>query len=205
MYITRYKWSQFLWFYCHRLKSHHQHIIWQHICDVHVYVTFQTFAYLSFFSEPSTRFCTHVLREYFMCSYAVVRRCFVSAAQETVLHELQSECRRRTGGLHPASLLRTSKRSESSTGTEPINPDQDSSSSPCEKWSVLQVFMHPPFDFECLLWYVHTCSKHRLCEDVAKQPKNNLKGIKGRLRGQNSLAMQSQRKDGSVFITTEED
>lgn len=59
---------RFLWFYCHRLKSHHQHIIWQQICDVHVYVTFQTFAYLSFFSEPSTRFCTHVLTEYFMCS-----------------------------------------------------------------------------------------------------------------------------------------
>ena len=48
-------------------------------------------------------------------------------------------------------------------------------------------------------------SKHWLCEDVAKQPKNNLKGIKGRLREQNSLALQSQRTDGIVFITTEED
>lgn len=41
-----------------------------------------------------------------------------------------------------------------------------------------------------LLWYIHTQSKHRLCEDVAKQPKNNLMGIKGR-ENRTASALQS--------------
>lgn len=59
--------------------------------DVHVVLKRRTFAYSLFFNEPVSCFCLSVLREYFMCSYVAVRRCFVSAAEETELHQLQSE------------------------------------------------------------------------------------------------------------------
>lgn len=52
---------------------------------------------------------------------------------------------------------------------------------------------------------MHSWSKHRLCEDVAKQPKNNLKGMKREGRENITASLcRAQRMDGIVFISTEE-
>lgn len=44
---------------------------------------------------------------------------------------------------------------------------------------------------DCCDTFIPSPISKDVCEDVAKQPKNNLKGIKGRVREHNSLALQS--------------
>ena len=139
-----------------------------------------------------------------MCSYVAVRRCFVSAE----LHQLQSEdIEQEENGSAAPGLAAQNQQTIRVINWNRTNRSR-SGLNLFPMWELIcSPSLHASYtDSDCwLLWYIHMRSKHWLCEDVAKQPKNNLKGIKGRLREQNSLALQSQRTDGIVFITTEED